>query len=125
MKEHFSTYGDLSTVDLVDSESQNVGDDSSASKTSARISFTKRRSAELAFLKGRSWNGHNLSFLWLPSNNSNPSPPSKDSSDDKTAIKRDGESENLERRESGAEYMERDEDLQTSLTAMSSEKQSP
>ncbi|KAM7520844.1 hypothetical protein LguiB_019806 [Lonicera macranthoides] len=126
LKEHFSTYGDLSTVELVDSESQNVGDDdSSASKTSARISFTKRRSAELAFLNGRSWNGHNLSFLWLPSNNSNPSPPFKDSSDDKMATKRDGESENLERRVSGAEYMKHDEDLQSSSTAMSSEKQSP
>ncbi|KAK3183620.1 hypothetical protein Dsin_030906 [Dipteronia sinensis] len=72
MKEHFSSYGDLSTVELEDGE---VHDGNSVVDTqknfSARISFTTRRSAERAFLNGKCWQGHNLQFMWLVSSNSN------------------------------------------------------
>lgn len=42
--------------------------DVGTSKLSAQISFASRRSAERAFLNGKSWQGHNLQFKWqLPS----------------------------------------------------------
>ncbi|KAK1568708.1 hypothetical protein Q3G72_027791 [Acer saccharum] len=72
MKEHFSSFGDLSTVELEDAE---VHDGNSVLDTqkncSARLSFATRRSAERAFMNGKCWQGHNLQFLWLVSSNSN------------------------------------------------------
>lgn len=69
MKEHFSTYGDLSSVELEESELQS--DDASVSSgVSARISFTTRWFAEKAFLHGKSWQSHKLQFTWVTSSNS-------------------------------------------------------
>ncbi|KAM0958056.1 hypothetical protein EV1_023156 [Malus domestica] len=66
MKEHFSPYGDLSTVELEDLESRDCGSELEKSKDcSARITFTTRRSAERAFLNGKCWEGHDLKFTWL------------------------------------------------------------
>lgn len=62
IKEHFSSHGDLSTVELEDSEGQD------SKSCSARISFTTRQSAEKAFTV-KSWQGHNLQFAWLKSSN--------------------------------------------------------
>ncbi|RVW46491.1 hypothetical protein CK203_067359 [Vitis vinifera] len=51
LKEHFSSYGDLSTVELEDLEALDGGNGSDASRNcSARIIFTTRRSAERAFV---------------------------------------------------------------------------
>ncbi|KAM7520845.1 hypothetical protein LguiB_019807 [Lonicera macranthoides] len=145
LKEHFSTFGDLSSVDLEDLESNDAGDESAMSKTSAHISFRRRRSAEMAFLNGKCLKGHDLQFMWLASSNNsskdigvkeNPSSSSKGSSDTdnvrpavefaSTVSPKDsisGESENLEKRDGvGAECMEWDEDLQSSSMAISSEK---
>lgn len=138
LKEHFSAYSDLSTVELDDSEPNDGSDDSETSKLSARVYFTTRHSAEKAFLGGKCWNGHNLQFTWLkPSNPSkdnivggeNPSSSSKGSSDanvqpmleetspasQKAVTSADDDSEKMERRDIGAEErMELDESIQSS-----------
>lgn len=71
LKEHFSLYGDNSTVDLEDLETDDGGNGTEVSRScSARITFTDRRSAEKAFANGKCWQGHNLQFMWLTSTNS-------------------------------------------------------
>ncbi|KAL3624269.1 hypothetical protein CASFOL_033085 [Castilleja foliolosa] len=69
LKEHFSTYGELSLVEL-DEPQQDTNDTSVSSNVSARVSFTARHFAEKAFLHGKSWQSHKLKFMWLPSVNS-------------------------------------------------------
>ncbi|KAL1538530.1 zinc finger CCCH domain-containing protein 41-like [Salvia divinorum] len=70
LEEHFSSYSDLASVVLEESELQENDDASvSSSNVSARVSFTTRRSAEKAFSHGKSWQGHKLQFLWLSSVN--------------------------------------------------------
>ncbi|GAV70246.1 RRM_6 domain-containing protein [Cephalotus follicularis] len=73
LQEHFSSYGDLSTIDLEEMEVCNSGDGSERMKNcSARINFKARHSAERAFVNGKCWQGHNLQFTWLtPSNYGN------------------------------------------------------
>ncbi|CAH9125237.1 unnamed protein product [Cuscuta epithymum] len=68
LKEHFSPFGELSSVEL---EGTEVEDKLDTSKISALVSFTSRRSAERAFLNAKSWQGHALEFTWVPSVNSN------------------------------------------------------
>ena len=67
MKEHFSSYGDLSTVEL---EDMDVSESEASKICSACITFTTRRSAERAFVNGKCWQDHNLKFMWLTSSNS-------------------------------------------------------
>ncbi|XP_059670116.1 zinc finger CCCH domain-containing protein 41-like [Cornus florida] len=141
LKEHFSTFGELSTVELDNLDSNG----SDASKNcSALISFTTRRSAERAFVDAKCWQGHNLQFIWLASSHSsnvsvkeNPSSASKGPSDgnvqptcevastitQELALSGNAESESLDRRD--GDHMERDEDLQSCLSEMSFEKQPP
>ncbi|KAG6392494.1 hypothetical protein SASPL_146716 [Salvia splendens] len=70
LEEHFSSYGDLASVVLEESELQETNDASvSSSDVSACVSFTTRRSAERAFSHGKSWQGHKLQFSWLTSIN--------------------------------------------------------
>ncbi|XP_062106918.1 zinc finger CCCH domain-containing protein 41 [Humulus lupulus] len=76
MREHFLPYGDISNVELEAVEACNGSSESELSKEcSACISFIARRSAERAFTSGKSWQGHDLKFVWLPSSN-----PSNDQS---------------------------------------------
>ncbi|KAK4392962.1 Zinc finger CCCH domain-containing protein 41 [Sesamum angolense] len=70
LEEHFSTYGDLSSVEMEESKLQETNDASVPSDISARISFTTRRFAEKAFLHGKCWQGHKLQFMWLSSTSS-------------------------------------------------------
>ncbi|PIN10114.1 hypothetical protein CDL12_17295 [Handroanthus impetiginosus] len=70
LKEHFSTFGDLSSVQLEEPEHQDTNDASATPSVSACISFTTRRSAEKAFLHGKCWEGHNLQFMWVTPNSS-------------------------------------------------------
>lgn len=65
LKEHFSAFGDLSSVELEESENHEHSDDSVESHVSARVCFTSRRSAEKAFLQGKTWQGHKMQFKWL------------------------------------------------------------
>ncbi|KAH7577320.1 hypothetical protein ACOSQ2_001841 [Xanthoceras sorbifolium] len=146
IKEHFSSYGDLSTVEL---EDRDVHDGSNVLDTqkncSARISFTTRRSAERAFTNGKCWLGHSLQFMWLMSNNSSNdsgnienSPSALKGSLDadvqkeekspgmvsqEAAASGNGESENSERK-SSVEHAELQEVSQPSPTALSGEEDS-
>lgn len=82
LKEHFSQFGDLSKVELDDQEPADGNNDSGTAKYSARVYFTTRHAAEKAFTSGKCWNGHNLQFSWLKSNNhESPLPASKGNSD--------------------------------------------
>lgn len=68
LKEYFSSYGDLSAVELEDEPSDYDGVGSETLKNcSACVTFTTRRSAERAFLNGKCWQGKNLKFVWLTS----------------------------------------------------------
>ncbi|KAL9254971.1 Zinc finger CCCH domain-containing protein, partial [Drosera capensis] len=66
---HFSSFGGLSNVKLVNLEAQDDNHTSSDRKTihnfSALASFVSRRAAEDAFRDGRHWNGHDLQFAWV------------------------------------------------------------
>ncbi|WCJ20998.1 Zinc finger CCCH domain-containing protein 41 [Euphorbia peplus] len=62
LEEHFSSYGDLSSVELEvteDSDGQEV-----PKNCTARVTFTTRHSAERAFSNGKSWQGNKLQFVW-------------------------------------------------------------
>ncbi|KAL3629192.1 hypothetical protein CASFOL_026414 [Castilleja foliolosa] len=69
LEEHFSTYGELSLVELEESL-QDTNDASVSCNVSARVSFTARHFAEKAFSHGKSWQKHKLQFTWLSSVNS-------------------------------------------------------
>lgn len=70
LEQHFNTYGDLSSVELKESQPKESNEAPSACGISARISFATRQSAEKAFVNGKSWKGHPLQFTWLKSNTS-------------------------------------------------------
>ncbi|KAI3725996.1 hypothetical protein L1987_65793 [Smallanthus sonchifolius] len=82
LKEHFSTYGDLSNVQVDDPKTSNV---------TAQIHFRTRHAAEKAFLGGKTWKGHNLQFVWLNSSNSRKDSPKTTSQQQYTSG--DGDSE--------------------------------
>lgn len=144
LKEHFSVYGDLSLVELEDFEPQDTDIESKASKVSAHISFTTRRSAEKAFLHGKCWQGQNLQFVWLScsstskgnSGKENPCASSTWSSDataqsagevetQAASTLGTAESQNLKLRASDAEHVDQDEDLESTSTMVSGGKNSP
>ncbi|KAL2532227.1 Zinc finger CCCH domain-containing protein 41 [Abeliophyllum distichum] len=70
LEEHFSSYGDLSSVEVEESQPQETSNASLPSYVAARVSFTTRHSAEKAFLNGKCWQGHYLQFMWNTSSNS-------------------------------------------------------
>ncbi|XP_059284676.1 zinc finger CCCH domain-containing protein 41-like [Lycium ferocissimum] len=70
LKEHFSTFGDLSSVELEDLEPQDGNSGSETLNISASICFPTRRSAERAFSNGKIWQGQALQFMWLQSSDS-------------------------------------------------------
>ncbi|CAN4082411.1 unnamed protein product [Withania somnifera] len=70
LKEHFSTFGDLPSVELEDLEPQDCNNGSEVQNISARISFQSRVSAERAYLNGNCWQDQSLQFMWLQSSNS-------------------------------------------------------
>lgn len=63
---HFSSFGELSSVVLEDTEAHNHDATLKPSLScSACVTYTTRQSAEKAFTGGRSCNGHALRFMWL------------------------------------------------------------
>ncbi|GAB4846716.1 hypothetical protein Ancab_025722 [Ancistrocladus abbreviatus] len=69
LRDHFSSYGELSNVELEGLETQ-VGHDAAhgpetAGISSARISFATLSAAERAFINGKSWHGKELHLTWL------------------------------------------------------------
>lgn len=75
LKDHFSSFGELSSVVLEDAEAHNEGlIEKPSQRCSAVVTFTTRQSAERAYDGGKSWQGHNLQFMWLKAaSNSNSS----------------------------------------------------
>ncbi|CAN4115573.1 unnamed protein product [Withania somnifera] len=69
LKEHFSTFGDLPSVELEDLEPEDGKNGSEPLNVSARICFPTHRSAESAFSNGKMWQGQALQFMWLQSSN--------------------------------------------------------
>lgn len=143
MKEHFSSYGDLSNVELEDLE---ASESEGLKNCSARITFAARRSAERAFVNGKCWQGHNLKFMWLTSSNSrsdlgvrenSPSTQKGHSEPDAQAAEKfacivseevsaseNGEPQN-QVRESCVDHMELGEDSEPGASPMSGEKELP
>ncbi|KAE8694144.1 COPII coat assembly protein sec16-like [Hibiscus syriacus] len=81
LKEHFSQYGDLFSVELEDVENEDDGMVSETLKNcSAHITYSTSLSAERAFVNGKCWQGNNLQFSWLISSNSSNDPNSKETS---------------------------------------------
>ncbi|CAA0828529.1 Zinc finger CCCH domain-containing protein 41 [Striga hermonthica] len=65
LEEHFSAYGELSSLELEESQQEDTKDAPVPPNVTARVSFTTRHYAEKAFSHGKSWHGHNLQFTWL------------------------------------------------------------
>ncbi|KAM7267483.1 hypothetical protein ACFE04_009649 [Oxalis oulophora] len=82
LKEHFSSYGELSNVEIEETDSSDGIDGSEAmNNCSARITFATRRSAEKAFINAKSWQTHNLKFSWItPTSSSSNNPSGRENS---------------------------------------------
>jgi len=66
LADHFSSFGDLSSVVLEDTEAHNLDATLKPSLScSACVTYTTRQSAEKAFIGGKSCKGHTLRFMWL------------------------------------------------------------
>lgn len=65
IKEHFSAFGDVRTVELVSENSSSISNASSI--YSANVTFLTRHSAEMAFENGKCRQGQDLKFVWLSS----------------------------------------------------------
>ncbi|XP_073013056.1 zinc finger CCCH domain-containing protein 27-like [Typha latifolia] len=66
MKDHFSSFGDLTSVALENSETLIEGASLKSSQCcSACVTFSTRQSAERAYAAGKCLQGHNLQFMWL------------------------------------------------------------
>ncbi|KAL8139515.1 hypothetical protein V2J09_005536, partial [Rumex salicifolius] len=63
LREHFAVFGDVSNIELENSEAQD--ENRSESNLSACIHFKARHAAEKAFINGKSWNNHGLQLTWL------------------------------------------------------------
>lgn len=78
MADHFSSFGELSSVFLEDTEAHNHDATLKPSLScSACVTYTTRQSAEKAFIGGKSCKGHTLRFMWLtasPGSNNNSRP---------------------------------------------------
>ncbi|KHG22676.1 hypothetical protein F383_03537 [Gossypium arboreum] len=81
LKEHFSQYSDLFSVELEDVANEDVVMVSETlNDCSAHITYSTCRSAEKAYANSKCWQGHNLKFSWLTSSNSINDPISKETS---------------------------------------------
>uniref|UniRef100_A0A0D9W4B7 C3H1-type domain-containing protein n=1 Tax=Leersia perrieri TaxID=77586 RepID=A0A0D9W4B7_9ORYZ len=66
LKDHFMSFGELSSVVLEDTEANNHDATLKPSLScSACVTYTTRQSAEKAFIGGKSCKGHTLRFMWL------------------------------------------------------------
>ncbi|KAJ0254102.1 Zinc finger CCCH domain-containing protein 41 [Hirschfeldia incana] len=68
LKEHFSSYGEVSKVELEDNASTDSGkdqDETDKENRAACITFVKRSAAEKAFANAKCWQEHTLQFKWV------------------------------------------------------------
>ncbi|CAH8309195.1 unnamed protein product [Eruca vesicaria subsp. sativa] len=69
LKEHFSSYGEVSKVELEDNASTDSGKDQESEthnkSRAACVTFVKRSAAEKAFANAKSWQEHTLQFVWV------------------------------------------------------------
>lgn len=82
MRDHFTSFGELSSVVLEDTEAHNHDATLKPSLScSACVTYTTRQSAEKAFIGGKSCKGHALRFMWLTASpgSNNQSRPQKTS----------------------------------------------
>lgn len=86
LRGHFSSFGGLSNVKLVNFEAQDDNHTSSDRKTihnfSALASFVSRCAVEDAFRDGRHWNGHDMQFAWVHHRSRETSPDSREHRND-------------------------------------------
>uniref|UniRef100_A0A1J3DWI5 Zinc finger CCCH domain-containing protein 41 n=1 Tax=Noccaea caerulescens TaxID=107243 RepID=A0A1J3DWI5_NOCCA len=84
LKEHFSSYGEVSKVELEDNASIDGGKDheTCSENRAACVTFVKRSAAEKAFANAKCWQEHMLQLVWVTrqsrrenssNNNNNPS----------------------------------------------------
>ncbi|KAL2505207.1 Zinc finger CCCH domain-containing protein 41 [Abeliophyllum distichum] len=118
LEEHFSTFGNISSVELEELVPQDSTDASKPSNISARISFKTHPSAERAFLNGNPLGSNKPADANVPS-----TVEAARSHSQNTASSGSSESENLTR-ESDAESVDRDENFKCSSTTVSGDKQS-
>ncbi|KAL4577167.1 hypothetical protein LXL04_013271 [Taraxacum kok-saghyz] len=120
LKEHFSSFGDFSKVELDDVGPSDGSEDNGTPKVTACVYFMTRNAAEKAFVSGKSWNGHSLQFSWLKSSNQSPLSTSKGNSDGsvpvvemaKSSKSGDEESEKVEQMEIDKERTEPEESIE-------------
>ncbi|KAF8051403.1 hypothetical protein N665_1733s0002 [Sinapis alba] len=68
LKEHFSSYGEVSKVELEDNSSIDSGkdqDETVKENRAACVTFVKRNAAEKAFANAKCWKEHTLQFKWV------------------------------------------------------------
>ncbi|CAN0924499.1 Zinc finger CCCH domain-containing protein 41 [Linum grandiflorum] len=67
LKDHFSTFGEVTSVEIDDAKPCDSDDDTlkTSKPCSANVTFATRRSAEKAFMNGRSWQEHDLELVWI------------------------------------------------------------
>ncbi|XP_018440701.1 zinc finger CCCH domain-containing protein 41 isoform X1 [Raphanus sativus] len=69
LKEHFSSYGEVSKVELEDNASSDSDKDQESETHSkivaACVTFVKRSAAEKAFANAKSWQEHTLQLAWV------------------------------------------------------------
>ncbi|XP_023528107.1 zinc finger CCCH domain-containing protein 41-like [Cucurbita pepo subsp. pepo] len=63
IKKHFSSLGDVCTVELVSEDGDRISN--ASNNCSANVTFLTRHSAERAFKDGKSWQGQDLKLIWL------------------------------------------------------------
>ncbi|TYI75220.1 hypothetical protein E1A91_D07G259600v1 [Gossypium mustelinum] len=69
LKQHFSQYGDLVSVELQDVEKDDNTGSEASHNCSVLITYSTHHSAEKAYADGKCWKTHNLQLSWQTSSN--------------------------------------------------------
>lgn len=65
LKEHFGLFGDLSSVELEDLQSECDGASNTPETHSVLVTYDTRHAAERAFIEGNCWQGKKLQLAWV------------------------------------------------------------
>uniref|UniRef100_A0A2P2M2E8 Rrm/rnp domain n=1 Tax=Rhizophora mucronata TaxID=61149 RepID=A0A2P2M2E8_RHIMU len=82
LKDYFSSYGEVSSVELEDVELSDGGGDESEMfrNCSARVTYKTHISAGRAYVEGKCWEGNNMQFVWVISGSSIKDPGARENS---------------------------------------------